>query len=262
MPEALRRCYRLLFLPVKDGLAEMDLGIPTYGIVSKIDEEAYEKLRSEGHILERIVPLIIKERYLKSNAYVLTEQLYQAGAKTPGEARALTREVWEKGIEEGVQQGLFGLGELKDGQPVCHFFKLKPSVALAGSEVIIREDLCVLPEEEKKDLTVPVYGSVTGGKVAGIAETGAEEAALEVISKERSPGERAREKPASRREICLRFAIPKGKVASIMGVINLLQSKFDLLEIELVASNGEISEQDYEDKIREAFRQLGITIGE
>jgi hypothetical protein len=260
--EALRRYYRSLFLPAREGFKELDLGIPTYGEFKKIDEEIYEKLRSEGDILERVIPLVIKERYLKSNDHVLTEQLYQTGFKTPGEIRVISREVWEKGIGEGVRQGLFGLGELADGRPVCRFFKQSAPVALAGSEVIIREDLCALLEEEKKDLTAPVYGSVTGGINAGIAETGAAEAALEVISKERTPGERAREKPASRREICLRFAIPKGKVASIMGVINLLQSKFDSLEIELLASNGEISEQDYEDKIREAFRQLGVAIGE
>jgi len=43
-----------------------------------------------------------------------------------------------------------------------------------------------------------------------------------------------------------------------MGVMNLLQSKFESLEIELTASDGEITEQDYEEKIKETFRQLGI----
>ena len=43
-----------------------------------------------------------------------------------------------------------------------------------------------------------------------------------------------------------------------MGELNLLQSKFDLLEIELIAKQGEISKQDIEDKIQETFRQLNI----
>jgi len=47
-----------------------------------------------------------------------------------------------------------------------------------------------------------------------------------------------------------------------MGVMNLLQSKFESLEIELTASGGEITEQDYEDKIKETFRQLGIETDE
>ena len=43
-----------------------------------------------------------------------------------------------------------------------------------------------------------------------------------------------------------------------MGIMNYLQSKFGSIEIELNASEGNISELDYEDKIREAFRQMGI----
>lgn len=42
----------------------------------------------------------------------------------------------------------------------------------------------------------------------------------------------------------------------------LLQSKFESLEIELVADDGEITEQDYDDKIKEAFRQLGVGVDE
>lgn len=63
-------------------------------------------------------------------------------------------------------------------------------------------------------------------------------------------------------KIQIKFKIPKGKVASIMGVMNLLQSKFENLEIELIATDGSISEQDYDDKVIEAFRQLGIKLRE
>ena len=45
-----------------------------------------------------------------------------------------------------------------------------------------------------------------------------------------------------------------------MGVMNLLQSKFETLGVELTAIDGMISEQDYEDKIKEAFRQMGIDL--
>ena len=65
-----------------------------------------------------------------------------------------------------------------------------------------------------------------------------------------------------RDRVDLRFQVPKGKVANIMGVMNLLQSKFESLEIELSASDGGITEQDYEDKIKETFRQLGIEVDE
>lgn len=52
--------------------------------------------------------------------------------------------------------------------------------------------------------------------------------------------------------------MPKGKVASLMGVMNLLQSKFARMDVTLSVNDGQLSEQDYEDKVREAFRQMGV----
>lgn len=237
--ETLRRYYRLVFIPDKDGLKEKDLGIPTYGESKEIDEEIYEKLRSDGEILKHISPLVIKERYLKNNPFVLTEQLYQSSSKTPGELRVIDKSVWEKSLAEGVRQGLFGLGDLENGEPVCRFFKEDASIALSGNEVILREDLCVREEKEEPVPHPPSPSPEASGK-----------------------GERGGEGEGGRGEVRLRFTLPKGKVSGIMGVMNLLQSKFDKLKIELLAENGEISEQDYEEKIRETFRQLDIEIDE
>ena len=64
----------------------------------------------------------------------------------------------------------------------------------------------------------------------------------------------------NRDEIKIKFRVPKGKVANIMGVMNLLQSKFETLGVGFTARDGAISEQDYEDKIKEAFRQIGIRL--
>jgi hypothetical protein len=44
--------------------------------------------------------------------------------------------------------------------------------------------------------------------------------------------------------------------------MNLLQTKFNTLEIELIAKDGLISEQDYENGIKETFRQLNIDVDE
>jgi hypothetical protein len=64
------------------------------------------------------------------------------------------------------------------------------------------------------------------------------------------------------RQLRLQFTVPKGKVAGLMGVMNLLQHRFDRLEITLSAAQGAISQQEYEDRIQEAFRQLGIEVSE
>lgn len=43
-----------------------------------------------------------------------------------------------------------------------------------------------------------------------------------------------------------------------MGLLNYLQSRFARLEISLRLEQGSLSEQEMEDKVREAFRQMGI----
>ena len=257
LAEAVRRTYRQLFIPARDGLKELDLGIPTYGEDKPLDEEVYDKLRLDGEISERIVPLVIKKRYLTQQEYVLTEQLAQAGLRTPGEMRVVSREAWEQGIAEGVRQGLFGLGSLEDDQPVCRYFKEEPFVGLAGSEVIIRAEVCQAQraaEAERTTYRPPAEVDTTirqpGLTAVGEVSEGADTAGLKPV-----PG-------LPRRRLRLQFTVPKGKVSGLMGVMNLLQHKFDRLEVVLAAEQGAISEQEYEDKIQEAFRQLGIEVVE
>ena len=238
--DRLRRYYRTVFIPVKEGVKESDLGVPTYGDTKKLDEAVYDKLRSDREILESIHPLVIKERYLKTNESVSTVQLYQSSAKTPGEVRVTNRGAWESGIREGVEQGLFGLGELDDGKPVCRYFKERPmSIALSGNEVIIREDICIAQEISLIVEPPPVVPPP-------------------VVPPPVVPPP----PPEGRNEVSLKFTIPKGQVSGIMGVMNLLQSNFNNLQIELRATDGKMSEQDYEDKIKEAFDQLGIDLEE
>ncbi len=234
--DRLRRYYRAVFIPTKEGLKDGDLGLPTYGVSKKLDEAVYDKLRLDREILESVHPLVIKERYLKTDESVSTEQLYQSSAKTPGEARVIGQG-WESGIREGVEHGLFGLGELEDGKPVCRYFKEHPaSIAFSGSEVIIQEDICIAQKKMRlKEPPEPIAPPLVPPKPPG-----------------------PKPPPDGRDSVRLKFTIPKGKVSGLMGVMNLLQSNFDSLQIELLATEGQMSDQDYEDKIKEAFVQLGI----
>jgi hypothetical protein len=244
LSEAVRRYYRQVFVPIKDGFKEIDLGIPTFGESKKIDDEVYDKLRIEGDVLERIYPLLIKERYLGKNDYIPTEQLYQSCAKTPGEFRVIDTQVWARGISEGIQQGLFGLGEVEAEKPVCRFFKdSNVSVALSGDEVIIREDLCSKTEK--------------GGTYSPADETLVEPKQTE----EESEGFIEGGTPAEIMDsLGIEFTLPKGKVSDIARVMNLIQSKFNILELTIKATDGRITKQAYKEKILEAFKQMGIDI--
>src|SRR3989304_641073 len=57
------------------------------------------------------------------------------------------------------------------------------------------------------------------------------------------------------------FTVPKGKVSSLMGVLNYLQSKYEYMGVSIHLDKGQMTEQEYEDKVKEAFRQMGIDIG-
>ena len=193
--------------------------------------------------------MLLREKYLRDKEYVSTDQLYQSSLKTPGEPRPVSKSALEQGIADGVRMGMFGLGELEDDKPVCRYFKQEPSVAFSSSEVIVSEALCVEQKKREQVLGVTPYSPTEFGTPPKVGEKETE-------------GEKPGIQAKLRDRIELRFQVPKGKVSSVMGVMNLLQSKFDNLEIELTASDGEISEQDYEDKIKEAFRQLGVDIDE
>jgi hypothetical protein len=253
--ENLRRAYRRLFVPSREGLRELDLGIPTYGESHPLNEDVYQKLRLDREILESIPPIVIKQRYLQDRDWISTEQLSHAGFRTPGEPRATGRDIWEIGIAEGVRNGVFGLGELEGEQPQCRYFKQEPTVGLAGNEVLITAEVCqaqLTERAQSEPYPMPGQGSSGGildGQVGGFRTNPSTS----------SPTFDGQPKHQSERtSLRLRFTVPKGKVASLMGVMNLLQSKFARMDITLSVDGGQLSEQDYEDKIKEAFRQMGV----
>jgi len=252
LKEHIRRLYRMVALPAREGVKDVDLGIPTYGEVKGLSKEVYDKLRSEGEILEKIASLFLKEKYLSKRDYVLTEQLYQSSLKTPGETRPVNKTVLEQGISEGIKEGFFGLGELEGDEPSYRYFKKeKVSVAFSEKEIIISETVCNRQKKEEGKILIETQPNQPQKKLVAPSIGGSGE-----IDKEPT-----RPPVKTRTEISLRFQVPKGKVADIMRIVSLLQEKFETLKIELTAKDGKISEQDFEDKVQEAFGQLGIKLG-
>jgi hypothetical protein len=62
------------------------------------------------------------------------------------------------------------------------------------------------------------------------------------------------------KELALAFKVPRGKISEIMRVMNYLQTRFQSLEINIKATDGHISEDDYANKILEALSQLGVDL--
>jgi hypothetical protein len=67
------------------------------------------------------------------------------------------------------------------------------------------------------------------------------------------------------RQLSLNLLFPVEKLSDVVKTINLIiKQKFSNVEIkiEISAKNGEILKTEYEDKIKEAFFQLGLEIEE
>ncbi|MCW3133018.1 MAG: hypothetical protein N2V78_01630, partial [Methanophagales archaeon] len=165
--EHLRNLYRIVLLPSKDGFTEIDLGIPTYSAETTMDKEIYERLRSEGQIIEKLAPLSLREKYLRDRDYVATKNILESFFKTPGEIRIVSDAVLKSSIKEGVKQGLFGLGDIEDEKPMCRHFKAESSPELTEGEILISADLCKITEEWYK----PVEYVLAGRSCSDICST-------------------------------------------------------------------------------------------
>jgi hypothetical protein len=260
LAEGVRRLYRQLYLRARSGWKTIDLGLPTVGDIKALDYEVYDRLRMEGEILEKVAPLVIKEKFLLSRDWVLTSQLFQASLKTPGEARTINQTVWEDGISEGVRKGLFGLGELEDNVAVYRYFKEETKPSFAEDEILIKAEICETQKEAQEGKSKYQPGSDTYPPGA-FREPGSEGSNVTTSQNNGTIPYPPTVTTAGRTQLSFNFVIPKGKVASLMGLLNYLQSKYNHVEIFLKLADGQLTEQEYEDKIKEAFRQMGVDIG-
>jgi hypothetical protein len=255
LKESICRFYREVSIPGKDKFKEIILGVPIFGEDLSLDQKTYDSLRSNNEILEKTSPLFLKEKYLSSREYVSIEQIYQTFLKTPGEVRPVSKKVFEEGISAGVRVGHFGVGELENDTPIFRYFKEEmPAEVFFGNEIIINQEMCRKQKEDIKTTVIPPYPSEeSGGKHTvngGNKEEGKETSVTPTIEKH------------TKVKVYLKFKIPKGHIYDILRLMNLLQTKFNTLEIELTAKDGSISEQDYENTIKETFRQLNIDVNE
>ena len=144
---------------------------------------------------------------------------------------------------------MFGLGDLKDNNiPVCRYFKEDATISATDVEVLIREDICLAQRgSQPSALGGPEVVPFLPGMGHAQLSTEQPEGAAPVEGKS---------------ELSLRFRVPRGKISQIMGMMNFLQSKFQSLDVELTAREGSLSEEEYASKIKEALRQLGVSLEE
>ncbi|WP_353684855.1 DUF499 domain-containing protein [Thermodesulfovibrio sp. 3907-1M] len=240
---ALRDLYRKVYLPSRDGLKEIDMGIGIYGSDRGIDKEVYERLRQDGELVMSIAPMVLLEKYLKEAQFSETKKIYEAFVKVPGELRICDQEAFKTAVKKGVREGIFGLGRLENDKPVCLYFKEDCEVELNDGEILIKKEEC---EEKYETLSVqktePIEG--IGISAAGTVPTD-KPMQLDLFSQMR-----------------FEIRVPAGNFSNFVRTLNYIKSKFKhvSVKITLEAMEGEISKAEYEDKIKEAFRQSEIVV--
>ncbi len=247
--EETRKCYRFVFVPARKDFRKKDLGFPSYG-ESFIDKEIYNLLRSESEILEKLSPAVIREKYLKERDFVETKNLLESFWKTPGEFRLTSVEVLKECLGEGVEKGIFGLGYIENGTPVCKFFKQKATPGFSDDEVLLRAESYKPSVAEEGEMGGPLPAEGIPSPEARQAPAGTREEAKPQVP--------------SYNKISLKIAVPRGRMSDVTRIINFINTKFSecQIEIEISAERGGISINEYEDKIKEALLQAGIKVKE
>ncbi len=244
------RFYRILYLPGAEGLQREDMGIPTYGSASLAERALHYIQEGIGQLVQNLDPYFIESHYLKGHDYVTTAQLFNASTTTPGETLTAGPEVWKEAIARGVERGLFGFGFLdEEEQPHCTAIRERVIVNLSPREIILRPALCRPKHPEEK------------------AESPHQERATYAVPATPPPRPQMAEpltplRPSTamrsgREHLRLRFVLPLGRASDLYTLFNTLQQHFQHVELEIIASQGRITETEIENAILEFFDQIG-----
>ncbi len=251
----LRSLYRLVYVPAKE-FREIDLKTPVYGDKRPISKEVFEILRAEGEIVEKLSPHLILEKYLGNRDYLEIKQLYKTLLTTPGEPR-ISKQNFIKSIKDGVKNGIFGFGIMRDNTIECTKFKEIPDINFEDYEIILRKELC----ERKEETKVEAKGAdvtITAEPTTTIIHEHVPEQAETPSSKITPPIQEP-----TLKSIMLKVKIPKGKFSDFYrGVIMALERSFEKTDITIVieANKGCLKKSDYENKIRETLLQINASI--
>ncbi len=265
----IRELYRILYLPSKEGLEEVDMGIPIIGVESTLDNEVFERLAEEKKIVTKIDPIFLEEKYLKDRDYISVKSLLDSFYNAPGELRILSDDVLKECIKKGVSEGRFGYGILEGEKPVCKYFKTAFSPEITEDSVLIRPELCgvkVMSLEDVQSIVNEIENSTNLEELDTIKEriqwnrlTEEQKSILEREIKQKY------QKIKGIREysyIHLVLKPPVGRLSDVVRMVAYLKTKFEkiIVKIDISATEGSLKPEEYKEKIEETINQLQIEV--
>ncbi len=264
----IRELYRILYLPSRKELEEVDMGVPVIGRETTLDGEVFDSLAGEK-IAIKIDPGFLEERYLKGRDYTHLKSLLDSFYNTPGELMILSDDVLKECVKRGVAEGRFAYGILEGEKPIRKYFKSEPIPEITEDSVLIRPELCGIGPVSERELQSFV-GEIE--KLTSLEE-------LYAIRK-RIPWNRLTEEQKSTLEkkideeyqkmrgveeysfIHLVLEPPPGRLSDTVRMVNYLRERFKevVVRIEILAREGSIKLDEYKAKIEETIKQAGIKV--
>ncbi|MBT9130095.1 MAG: hypothetical protein DDT41_00359 [candidate division WS2 bacterium] len=270
--DRIRRLYRTVLLPTKDGFKEFDLGIPTYRAGTSIAGEIYERLKSEGEILDKVAAITLKEKYLKNRGFVEIKNINDSLYSTPGEIRIINDSVLAYGISEGVKIGLFGAGYKENSKIICTNFKDDFTPNFVEGEILVIPEQCEPPKQfiTEEEIRL-ILGEVRNAKT--LAELNEFEMKLSFDNMSQEQLERVNLGIKNRRDdltqdrkvyrnITLELNVPQGKISDVAKMVGFIKTKFQDVDvrINISATSGEMPISDYENTVEETIKQSNMKI--
>ncbi|MBE3145239.1 MAG: hypothetical protein IMZ61_15175 [Planctomycetes bacterium] len=160
-----------------------------------------------------------------------------------------------------MRKGLFGLGDLENDQPVCRYYKEECTASFAENEILLKLMSVIFnePLKQPKSFSLKDDRDQSVVSIKLVRGQGGVQPGSDIDGGGlKQPG--TVQLPGGYSQLSFNFDVPKGKVASLMGVLNYLQIKYNHIQMSLQVDGGQLSEQEYDDKIKEIFRQMGIDI--
>jgi len=267
LDDGVHRVYREIYIPIKNGLLPTDLGIPTYGENKTLDERVFDHLKSEQKLIDKLAPIVIQAKYMKDSDRLYTEQLWKSHLQTPGEPLLMNRGVLEEAIVEGLKNGLFGLAmENGGGLKLMYFNDRKsaqdttvPELQFSSVELLLALAKC--KELAEKEPGIGYHGD-SGENTVNKVVKDPDGVTGPAIGKPGVDDETTRSSSGAIERLDLTFHLPKGKSSDVMRIVNYLHEKYQDIQLKISASEGSITQQEYDNKIAEAFEQAGIEIND
>lgn len=229
--------YRRLMKAGAQGIEHFDLGLPTAGVKSTLAKRAYEHLKSQEILLDRISPRKLLEKVVSEgeSEKSLTE-IYEAFLRYPHLPMLEGKAVLERAVTQGVGEGEFAL---KIGERL-YVREAVPSYTF--EEAVLQRYVAPLQPSEQKLQKPAVEPEPT------------------------APLEKARPSEDVVPALDMRIAVPWNKLSDfIRGVLSPLQQEGATIELEIhlqARSQSGIRKSTLEHTVKETLKQIGATIKE